>query len=123
MHYRCTELFLFHLQAIRRLSTFEVSGALISKPTSPDLVKHKHSGDTNNRESGADITRLTGFENNVFPETLQNLDTQDQVEKKRPVHSTTLLEINSGQIAALFRKKPELAEFIFLELIAAPLKT
>lgn len=106
------------VQALQRLSTFEVSGTLIAKPSSPDTDAKSKRATNKNRAIGEDIAALAGFENDVFPETNDSgkngLD--DGVSGLRESHER--LAITSGQIAALFRKKPELAEFIFLEILS-----
>lgn len=110
------------IQALSRLSTYEVSGTLIAKPTDSLAKSKKAAGDIN----GADIVNLAGFENEVFPPEAfgSRADGEEVAEEGARVGSALKerLEINSAQLAALFRKKPELAEFIFLELIAQPLK-
>jgi hypothetical protein len=136
---------LHSIQALNRLSSYEVSGTLISK-TSTDAAAAKAKasgragqsqsqgqgqrqrggqGQGQGQDSGEDIMQLAGFANDVFPTLAAAVDLEGEEEgeeEEAEPASNQRLEINSAQIAALFRLKPEMAEFIFLELIAQPLK-
>ena len=99
---------------------------MISKPTlSPDSgAKTKRAG-TREKDVGDDIVALTGFENDTFPETIvdeSGTRAEETGSVAEPGRVNDRIEINSGQIAALFRMKPELAEFIFLEVLSMPTK-
>lgn len=102
------------VQALQRLSTFEVSGTLIAEPE----AKSKRAGGKE-KEAAEKIAALAGFENDVFPETVDQANVQNEGEAAaKPAETNERIEINARQIAALFRKKPELAEFIFLEVLS-----
>lgn len=83
-------------------------------------MKHARNID---KDTGDDIVAMTGFENDTFPETIVGAGDaaiEETGDAGEPEKSNDRIEINAGQIAALFRKKPELAEFIFLEVLSMP---
>ena len=107
----------------------EVSLSKSIAPVAVTPIKKKSSGKAsstsisatkNNNHFGASINELAGFENGIFPETnVVGAENKDN----NPVNNTSAGDpkvMYSYQIAELFRRKPELGEFFFLEILSMP---